>query len=93
MLKPQLSQYLILTYRILVLYVLLTITRVVFYAFNASLFPEITFGEFLTILCGGLKFDTTAIIYLNFVFIAMMILPFRFTYHTVYQKIAKWIYG
>ena len=90
--KPQLPHYLLLIYRIAVLYVLLTITRVVFYTFNASLFPEVSFGEFLTILRGGLKFDTTAIIYLNFVFIVMMILPFRFTFHAVYQKIAKWLY-
>lgn len=70
----------------------MTITRVAFYCYNASLFADISFGEFLTILRGGLKFDTTAIIYLNIVFIVMNILPFRFVYKTVYQKVAKWIY-
>ena len=92
MLKPQLPRYLLFAYRIAVLYVLLSITRVIFYAFNADLFSSISFDEFLTIMRGGLKFDTTAIIYLNFVFITMMILPFRFTYNIVYQKIAKWIF-
>ncbi|MBP5582627.1 MAG: LTA synthase family protein, partial [Bacteroidales bacterium] len=90
--KPQLSHYLLFVYRIAVLYILLTITRIVFYAFNADLFADISFGNFMTILRGGLKFDTTAIIYLNIVFIAMNILPFRFVYNAVYQKIAKWIY-
>ena len=84
--KPQLSHYLLFAYRIAILYVLLTVTRVVFYAFNADLFSDISFGDFMTILRGGLKFDTTAIIYLNIVFIAMNILPFRFVYNAVYQK-------
>lgn len=90
--KPQLSHYLLFVYRIAVLYILLTITRIVFYAFNADLFSDISFGDFMTILRGGLKFDTTAIIYLNIAFIVMNILPFRFVYDAVYQKIAKWIY-
>ena len=70
--KPQLSHYLLFAYRIAILYVLMIITRIVFYAFNADLFSDISFGDFMTILRGGLKFDTTAIIYLNIVFIAMM---------------------
>ncbi|MBR4349237.1 MAG: hypothetical protein IKP99_00760, partial [Bacteroidales bacterium] len=69
--KPQLSHYLLFAYRIAILYVLMIITRIVFYAFNADLFADISFGDFLTISRGGLKFDTTAIIYLNIVFIAM----------------------
>lgn len=90
--KPQLPHFLLFTYRIIILYVLLTCTRIVFYAFNADLFPNITFSGFLTILQGGLKFDTTAIIYLNIAFIIMNILPFRFVYNSTYQRIAKWIY-
>lgn len=92
MAKSQINHYLLFAYRIAVLYVLLSVTRIVFYVFNASLFPDISFGDFLTILRGGLKFDTTAIIYLNVAFIAMNILPFRFVYNSLYQRIAKCIY-
>lgn len=70
----------------------MSLTRVIFYAYNASLFPDVSANEFCTILWGGLRFDTTAIIYLNCVFILMNILPFCFVYGSVYQKVAKWIY-
>ncbi len=92
MTKPQINHYILFLYRIAVVYVLLTITRIAFYAYNASLFPNTSFVELLTIFKGGLKFDTTTIIYLNIAFIVMNILPFRFIYNNIYQRIAKIIY-
>lgn len=90
--KRQLNHYVLFAYRIAIVYILLTLTRLLFYVYNLSLFPNISFTDFLTILRGGLKFDTTAIIYLNIVWIVMMVLPFRFVYSKVYQSIAKWIF-
>lgn len=92
MVRRQVNHITLFLYRIAIVYVLLTITRVTFYLFNAGLFPNISFTDFLTILRGGLKFDTAAIIYLNIAFIVMNIIPFRFVYNKVYQQVAKWIY-
>ena len=90
--KPYIHHYLLFAYRIAILYVLMSLTRIVFFIYNASLFPDVSSNEFFSILWGGLRFDTTAIIYLNCLFILMNIVPFKFVYNSVYQKIAKWIY-
>lgn len=92
MTKHQIHHYLLLAYRIAILYVLMSLTRIIFYAYNASLFPDVSSNEFFPIFFGGLRFDTTAIIYLNCVYILMNIVPFRFVYNSGYQKFAKWIY-
>ena len=68
-----------------------TLCRLEFYLVNkADFFPEI--ADLRTIFLGGLKFDLTAVLYSNIVYIAMMIIPFKFRYGKVYQKVAKWLF-
>lgn len=90
--KRKLNIALLFLYRIAIVYLLLTVTRISFYIYNASLFPDITFTNFLTILRGGLKFDTTAIIYLNLVYILMYCIPLRIKYTRIWQTVAQWIF-
>ncbi|MCQ2958698.1 MAG: LTA synthase family protein [Bacteroidales bacterium] len=92
MTRPKLHHYLVFLYRIFLVYVLMTFTRIVFYLYNVDWFNDMSLSNFMTILAGGLKFDTAAIIYLNIVFILLNILPFRFVYNSLYQKVAKWIF-
>ena len=56
------------------------------------MFPGITFGEFLSIMKGGLVFDISATVYLNMLFIILQIIPFDFRYNNIYQKIAQYIF-
>jgi len=44
------------------------------------------------LLIAGLKFDLSAVLYTNVIFILMMILPFRFRCNAVYQRVAKWVF-
>lgn len=81
-----------LIYRIFLVLLLFTLSRVGFYLFNLKMFPGITGIEFLSVLRGGLLFDISASVYINMLFILMQIVPFDFRYNTVYQNISKWLF-
>ena len=78
--------------RILVIYVLYTLCRLVFYWYNLDLYGGRTFGQAMTMFIGGMRFDTTAILYTNVLYILMFILPFRFRYNRTYQSVGKYFY-
>jgi len=84
--------YSVLIYRLLLIYVLFSLSRILFFLFNHSYFVDVTLTRLLTILHGGLTFDTTAILYVNALFILGMIIPFRFRHNKRYQKIVFWIF-
>jgi len=85
--------YTALIVRLLFAMVLFSVCRITFYLLNAGLFPDMTFGHFIHLLKGGLKFDLTAIIYTNILFILGNTIPFKFRHNAGYQKSMKWIYG
>jgi phosphoglycerol transferase MdoB-like AlkP superfamily enzyme len=68
------------------------VCRILFYLFNTTIFPKVTFTSFLIILKGGMMFDTSAILYLNVVYILLFILPFQFKFKNGYQKLLKWLF-
>lgn len=84
--------YIVLILRMLLVYGIYTVTRLLFYLFNLKLFADVTFPELMRMLAGGLKFDTSAIIYTNILVIALHILPFRFRYAHWYQQIIKYVF-
>lgn len=84
--------YAVLILRILLVYGIYSLTRLVFYLFNLDLFPEVTGSECLRIMWGGLRFDTTAIIYTNLLVIVLHILPFKFRYAGWYQQVIKYVF-
>lgn len=79
-------------FRIVILYLAFSFSRIAFYLFNASYFPGISIHGFATIMLGGLKFDTTAILYINILFILGNIIPFKFRNNGMYQKVLFWIF-
>ena len=81
-----------LAYRILIIMVLFSLCRVGFFVFNHKMFPDVPFNQFLTILKGGLVFDISAVVYINSLFVVLMIIPFDIRYHEHYQKITKIIF-
>lgn len=86
------NEYLVLIYRFALMMLIFSICRIGFYIFNADLFPNVSFSDFMIIMKGGLKFDVSALIYLNLVYIFLYLLPFKFRQNSLYQNILKWIF-
>jgi phosphoglycerol transferase MdoB-like AlkP superfamily enzyme len=84
--------YTVLGYRILLIMVLLTFSRIGFYVFNHNMFPGITPIQFINILKGGLVFDISAVVYFNILVILFHALPFDFRYNKSYQTFLKYLY-
>ena len=82
----------VLIYRILLVLLLFSLSRIAFYIFNINMFPDMNPGEFLSIMKGGLVFDISATVYINMLFIVLSILPFEFRYNEIYQTILKYIF-
>jgi phosphoglycerol transferase MdoB-like AlkP superfamily enzyme len=68
------------------------VTRLGFYLFNTDLFPTVGFGKLLYFLFAGLKFDVSAALYLNALFIVAALLPFQFRFNKGYKKLLNVLY-
>lgn len=79
-------------YRIGIVLLLYMLCRFLFYILNTGLFHHITWGEWRTILKGGMVFDIAAMFYFNGLFILLMLLPFRFTRNPGYQQVVKYVF-
>jgi len=84
--------YSVLVWRFLLLMILFSACRILFFLFNKDFFPNTTFSGLTTILCGGLQFDTTAILYTNILYFFLFLIPFTFRYNTIYQSILKYFF-
>jgi phosphoglycerol transferase MdoB-like AlkP superfamily enzyme len=78
--------YISLVLRLLIILVIFSICRIAFYIFNIDSFTGINIQNFSRILLGGLKFDISAIFYINILFILSQLVPFHFRYSNQYQK-------
>lgn len=78
--------------RLAIALLLFSLCRILFFLFNHSVLPEISAGTFLLILFYGLRFDVSAIIYINSLFILLHLLPFPFRNLKYYQNIQKIIF-
>ncbi len=86
------NEYLVLVYRFLIVMAFYSVCRVLFYLFNPASFPKVTFLSFLTIMQGGLRFDLSALLYLNAIYVLLFLLPFRFKFQKWYQVLLKWLF-
>ena len=66
--------------------------RVVFYLYNRAFFPDMTLSRFTLIMTGGLRFDLSAILYLNSLFILLMIIPVEWRFRSWYRKFLSWLF-
>lgn len=82
----RLTEYKALLYRILLGYVFYFISRVLFFAFNANIFAVDGFYALLKLCYYGMAFDTTALLYVNSLFIILSILPLKINTQNTYQK-------
>ncbi len=68
------------------------VLRYGFYLFNKDLFPAVHSGELITMLLGGVRFDIVALLYINILYILMVILPVPVKYTPRYQQISKYVF-
>lgn len=80
------NDYTTLLLRLLLLYVIWGLCRVVFYATNSAAVGPLGGDELSGLLRGSLAFDTVSILYVNALFILLSLLPFRFRERAGYRK-------
>lgn len=89
---PRLKEYKVLFLRIGLAYVFYFIARALFYFYNSGLIAVGSIFEFFRLYWHGLVFDTTAILYINALFILFSILPFVVNTRNGYQKFLFYLY-
>jgi len=82
----------ILAKRLLVVYLIYFLCRIIFFIVNPSAFSSVSIPSLLSDCFWGLRFDTFSIFVSNSLFILLSILPFKAYYSNGYQKTLKWIY-
>lgn len=81
-------------YKLAIVALLFSLSRLFFFVLNRSYFSDEGFGELLQVFLGGIRFDVSSIVFYNFLFILLFILPFPFISSRWYQKtltIAFWL--
>lgn len=76
----------------LLLMVVYMLSRWVFFYMNKSSFPDVTFEDMMTICLGGLRFDISALCYLNMLCITLQFLPIKVRDTVWYQRIVKTLF-
>ena len=88
----RLNEYKIVFYRLLLAYLFYFVARVLFYFYNIDLLKVDSASDFLLLSYYGLSFDTTAILYVNLLFILFSILPFWKNTQATHQKFLFYLY-
>ena len=88
----RISEYKILIYRLALTYLFYFFARLTFYYFNQAHLKVAGVGDFFRLAFYGLLFDTTAIIYINLLFIFISVLPLLINTKKSFQRILFWVY-
>ena len=81
----------LLLYRLLLIIAAYSVCRFLFYIFNTNYF-RVDAIELLIAFVAGLRFDISAILYTNFIFILLHLIPGEWKYRKQVQKITFWIF-
>ena len=86
--------WMVATCNLLLVMALYTISRLFFYWVNVDLYPNVSTNHLLEMLAGGLRFDLTALLYLNSLYLLLVLLPLPTTIrnHKKYLCAAKWTF-
>jgi phosphoglycerol transferase MdoB-like AlkP superfamily enzyme len=88
----RLAEYKVLLMRLLLVYVFYMIARILFYFYNDDLLQIKSFSYFLKLCYHGITFDTSAILYVNLIFIVLSLLPIKKITSLGYQKFLFYFY-
>ncbi len=72
--------------------ILYTITRLLFYLFNLNSFHTTTLSQLAVIFLGGLRFDLSAILYINSLYAILMLVPVNGKNHPAYRGITNYLF-
>ncbi|MFM2229695.1 MAG: Phosphoglycerol transferase [Bacteroidota bacterium] len=89
---PRLNEYKVLAYRLFLAYCFYMIARFLFYFYNANLIKIDSWTDLFPLAYHGLAFDTTALLYINSLFILLSILPLTLNHKKGYQLGLKILY-
>lgn len=89
---PRYNEYKVLFYRIGLVYLFYMIARILFYFYNQNFLKVDSLSDFLSLCYYGLAFDTTAILYVNLLFILFSVLPFWKNTFKGYQTFLLYLY-
>ena len=78
----------------LLMMVVFMLMRLFFYRVNIDLYPDVSSKHLLEMCLGGIRFDMTALLYLNSVYLLLMLLPLPWRWRTNirYQQVASLFY-
>ena len=79
----------IMTVNFLMLMVVYMLSRWFFFYMNLDSFPDVTFSNLLTMSLGGLRFDLSALLFLNLPCIVLQFLPLKLRHAVGYQRLVK----
>lgn len=86
------SIYTVLGLRLLFMMGIFMLCRFIFYLFNQSYFANLSVYSWLRLLQGGIRFDLAAVLYINALYIALILIPFKFKYHRIYQGVLSYLF-
>lgn len=86
------QEVLALLYRIFLAYVFYQIARFLFWYFNKELIRVDSVSDYFSLSYHGIAFDTTAILYVNSLFILLSLIPLVINTKKSYQKVLFWLY-
>lgn len=68
--------------------------RLFCYAVNGAMFPDVSGAHLWEMVCGGMRFDLTAVLYLSALYIIGMLLPLpiKWRENKVYQQVLAWLF-
>jgi phosphoglycerol transferase MdoB-like AlkP superfamily enzyme len=89
---PRFHEYSVLLYRLGLAYLFYFFARVLFYFYNSDILKVDSISDFLYLYYYGIAFDTTAILYVNLLFIVFSIFPFWKNTSIGYQKFLFYLY-
>ena len=88
----RLQEYKVMIYRLLLVYLFYAVSRFLFFIYNYSYLEIDSILEYVRLSYHGLAFDTTAIFYLNSVFVLFSMLPLVVNTRIGYQKFLCFVY-
>ena len=78
--------------RLSIVLILLLLSRLAFYLYNGYLFPETGWETMPLVYRGGIRFDLSALFYMNGLYLLLALLPLPFVFSRHYQVFLKIFY-
>lgn len=90
--KIRLPELVVLFYRLFLVFFFYQIARALFWFFNQDLVKIASLSDYLRLAYYGVAFDTTAVFYVNSLFVLLSLLPIIITTKPKFQNFLLWFY-